>query len=602
MTNRKKITNFDLLNYLKQEISSSTFQPVGNDLIRVNPCPICGHNDCCTVYNSTNSYTCFSHDGGGTIVDFLMEYETFSEAEALKKIDNLSGFKKKIKEKNTMSKKVDFSSIQTYYDKVSQTDYFEKRGISKTLIDKYRLGYDEKKYAVTLPCFDENGQAVFLTKRKINPRDENEKYYNACSTEIFNEKLLYQNEPLVTFITEGMFDALSIEETLGIPAVAINSCNNVDKLIKKIKDKDIAPNKHLVFIKDDDQAGRTAAGKLKEMNVSIYNLKKYHDTNEYLQHNDKAKLKLELQKIQDSFLHKDFNYGYINKFYKKLKQTKGSAIKTGYKNLDDVLNGGLYPGLYVIGAISSLGKSTYCLQLADQIAAQKNDVIFFALEQSRFELTSKSVVREIYKNNNAADQIITTTDFLNRRIKPDNEFLLQGLKDYQQNISKNISISEGIKSVKEIKTEAEKIIDLRQTKPVVIIDYLQIIKSDDNNMSQRQSVDYNLGQLKELSTKFEIPVIIISSLNRHNYSNLISFESFKESGTIEYSSDVVLGMQLAQMRDTKIINTKKIEDWKAENPRKIELIVLKQRNGQAYSKILYKYQTIFNQFTEIDII
>ena len=45
---------------------------------------------------------------------------------------------------------------------------------------------------------------------------------------------------------------------------------------------------------------------------------------------------------------------------------KGGRIKSGYRNLDLITN--LYPGFYVLGAVSSLGKTTFIHQMADQIA------------------------------------------------------------------------------------------------------------------------------------------------------------------------------------------------------------------------------------------
>ena len=70
-------------------------------------------------------------------------------------------------------------------------------------------------------------------------------------------------------------------------------------------------------------------------------------------------------------------------------------IRTGYANLDDEMI--LYPGLYVLGAISSLGKTTFAHQLADQLSEQGNHVLYFSLEQSRLELISKGISRLMAK-------------------------------------------------------------------------------------------------------------------------------------------------------------------------------------------------------------
>ena len=70
---------------------------------------------------------------------------------------------------------------------------------------------------------------------------------------------------------------------------------------------------------------------------------------------------------------------------------KGGRIKSGYCNLDLITN--LYPGFYVLGAVSSLGKTTFIHQMADQIACAGQPVLFFSLEQTRLELTTKSLSR-----------------------------------------------------------------------------------------------------------------------------------------------------------------------------------------------------------------
>ena len=77
--------------------------------------------------------------------------------------------------------------------------------------------------------------------------------------------------------------------------------------------------------------------------------------------------------------------------------SKYQAKSTKFKELDQKLSGGLKNGLYVFGAISSLGKTTFVLQLADNIASQGHKAIIFSLEQSRFELVSKSLSRLTYE-------------------------------------------------------------------------------------------------------------------------------------------------------------------------------------------------------------
>ncbi|MDE6708536.1 MAG: hypothetical protein K2K06_10940 [Oscillospiraceae bacterium] len=64
---------------------------------------------------------------------------------------------------------------------------------------------------------------------------------------------------------------------------------------------------------------------------------------------------------------------------------------------------------------------------------------------------------------------------------------------------------------------------------------------------------------------------------------------------IEYSSDVLIGLQL------KGAGTKEFDvtEAKAKNPREIELVILKNRNGVTGKRIQYKYYPMFNYFEEI---
>ena len=59
----------------------------------------------------------------------------------------------------------------------------------------------------------------------------------------------------------------------------------------------------------------------------------------------------------------------VEEWDKAWESGKETAISTGFPALDDLLDGGLYPGLYSMGAITSLGKTTFALQIADYIAA-----------------------------------------------------------------------------------------------------------------------------------------------------------------------------------------------------------------------------------------
>ena len=89
-----------------------------------------------------------------------------------------------------------------------------------------------------------------------------------------------------------------------------------------------------------------------------------------------------------------------------------------------------------------------------------------------------------------------------------------------------------------------------------------------------------------------IPIIVISSLNRVNYNNPLTIESFKSSGDIEYRVDNLLGLQYQGVGtagfDLKVVGN--------ACPRKLELCILKQRNGVSNVSFPLAYIPQYNYF------
>ena len=290
------------------------------------------------------------------------------------------------------------------------------------------------------------------------------------------------------------------------------------------------------------------------------------------------------------------NNSFLNDIRKK-NNYKGRS--TGFKELDKKING-VYPGLYVLGAISSLGKTTYIHQLADQMASKGEKVIFFSLEQSKFELVAKGVSRQTFlinpKEAKTSLSIMQNTDIA--------DITIEAVRDYQE-IANNTIIVEGNfdMTVKTIRNYVESYIKTTGNKPIVILDYLQILRPINDRWTEKQQVDFNVSELKRISRDNDIPIFIICSFNRENYSTTVDFTSFKESGAIEYGADVVMGLQLKVMEDLKGDVNKKREEInkaKAQTPREVNLIGLKNRNGKSYFKCSYKFYPAFNFFEEVE--
>lgn len=276
---------------------------------------------------------------------------------------------------------------------------------------------------------------------------------------------------------------------------------------------------------------------------------------------------------------------------------KGGRIKSGYRNLDLITN--LYPGFYVLGAVSSLGKTTFMHQMADQIACAGQPVLFFSLEQTRLELTTKSLSRIMA-------QVDARTARTSLQIRK--ERVMAAERVYNA-YADNVYVVENTfcATMSSIEKDVETFINEKQQKPVVVIDYLQVIQPPEgSNKTAKDLVDMHVSRLKKLQAKHKLVMMVVSSFNRQNYLTQVDFESFKESGGIEYTADVVWGLQLEVLHDALFnsaskINEKrqKIKEAKAANPRRVELVCLKNRFGISSYTCNFEYFPQFDFFRPI---
>lgn len=280
--------------------------------------------------------------------------------------------------------------------------------------------------------------------------------------------------------------------------------------------------------------------------------------------------------------------------------SRASETKTGFSRFDQ-LAGGIFPGLYVVAAISSLGKTTFIHQMADQMAAAGKHVLFFSLEMSRLEMVSKSISRKMAQ----IDYSNALTSLKIRRGTTSN-LMERATKEYAEAVGDRLNVIEGgfDTTVSLIGEYTQRYIKKNNTRPVVIVDYLQIIQGAQKN-TLREATDFNVVELKRMTRALDVPVIVISSVNRGNYLLPVDFESIKESGGIEYTADVVLGLQLACLDEPLFDKEKQIKEKrervkaaKGENPREVKLVCLKNRYGSPDWAIEYKYYPQYDLFEE----
>lgn len=516
---------------------------------------------------------------------------------------------------------------------VDETDYLTRRGLSPSIISRYNLGYDPEKKVIIIPYSGEN---TYYITRSI----EGKTYYKLKTEEagaepIYNVHALYNHANKPVFIVEGVFDALSIIEA-GAEAIALNGTGYA-RLIEKLIAQ--ATQNPLIICLDNDNAGQTAENEIYEalqkinaICIKVNVCGEHKDPNEALT----ARRDLFLKAVQDAnaeaiqyaqeveamreaeqaaereqYINATSVTAHIDDFLGNIKNSVNTpAIPTNFPELDKVLDDGLYEGLYILGAISSLGKTSFVLQIADQIAQQGQDVLIFSLEMAKTELMAKSISRITFlecggKTNHAKTTRGITSGKRHANYSGEEKALINKSINLYATYTDYLYVYEGMGDIgaAQIRETAERHIKLTGHKPVIVIDYLQILAPFDMRATDKQNTDKSIFELKRLSRDFKIPVIGISSLNRENYNANISMAAFKESGAIEYSSDVLIGLQFeavsgASDENNTKITAESIDRFKRKEPRKIELRILKNRNGATGDTITYDYYPKFNLFNE----
>lgn len=570
---------------------------------------------------------CFKCGFHGDIIDYYSNKYSVDFNEALNAlcreinitIDNDSNTKTKPKEKATDSRKTaNFSAYYSECDKASKSAagkaYLSVRGISEETADAYNIRYDNKTGFIIIPI----SNSFYIARNTYQGAKQRYKNPAGAKIEIFNanpdsDKGLYNSRNKPVFVVEGIFDALSIIEAGG-EAVSLNSTSNARKLIEILKEK--RTENTIILCLDNDDPGRATTAEMKaefdRMNISyvvedICNGAK--DPNEALTKNRNAFLSA-VSDAEKMTVKPDNTTLYINRLMaKEIDELKKNAgVKTGFSNLDAEIES-VYPGLYVIGGISSVGKTTFIHQIADQMAMNGHNVLFFSMEQSRLEMVSKSLARETAKS----DISKAVTSIAIRSGRGLTEFVIDQSEKYCDAVGDRISIIEGNFNcnVSFIRGYAKKYIEQNKTKPVIIVDYLQVLQAETDPETKRKSsdikqiTDQNITELKRISRELDVPVFVVSSLNRSNYLTPIDFESFKESGGIEYTADVIWGLQLDILNDdlfNKVNDLKqkreKVAEAKEKIPREIELVCLKNRYGKSRYKVNFIYYPQYDLFKE----
>lgn len=584
-------------------------------------------------YKNSNTVYCFSCGERKNIFDFIAEENHLNVKEDFSKIldltSNVLGYnpirtenlnKTSFREINNDKNKKEEQENEPIINQddyfywchkdVNRTDYWHKRGITDEVIERYNLGYDPILERVIIPT-----SSTSYVARAVSNVKEPKVLKSRGKSSLFNTEALNQNEPV--FIVEGEIDALSILTT-GKQALGLGGIGNLEKLIELLRSYQIKSENIplLILFLDNDVAGQDTQKRLaQELDklglayTSDYRVKdSCKDANDMLLEDVNA-FRKEVSSIVDDvgylYNRKGLNFYFIDKFINTIKSDKKICLSTGFNKLNECLDGGFRAGLYILGAVSSQGKTTFASQVVDFMAQEAHNVLIFSLEMSREQLMAKSISRKTLEISKNVEKSLTAVQILEYAKRKDsfsgdqiNNFK-KALDEYR-NLSKHIFTFEGIGDigVKQIRNEINRFCKFKHPeKPMVLIDYLQILAPYDYKITDKANMDKAVIELKRISRDYDIPIIAISSFNRSSYGKEADMNSFKESGGIEYTSDVLLALQtkgVGDIENISDISKKRSNDFKT--PREMELKILKNRSGKVGDILNFEYFPAFNFF------
>ncbi|MDF1536278.1 MAG: replicative DNA helicase [bacterium] len=287
------------------------------------------------------------------------------------------------------------------------------------------------------------------------------------------------------------------------------------------------------------------------------------DVDELIDEAERRIFAISEQRIRSGFLSmKEIvksSFKTIEALYEKKEHITG--VPTGFADIDELTSGFQPSDLIIIAGRPSMGKTAFCLNIA-QNAALKNKltVAVFSLEMAKEQLVMRMLCAEARIDaHRLRSGFLGTTDW------PKLSTAAGRLAETSIFIDDTPAINSMEMRAKSRRLKADKGLDL------IIVDYMQLMSSRGRSDSREQEISEISRSLKALAKELRVPVVALSQLNRGVESRQDKrpiLADLRESGAIEQDADVIIFIY----RD-EVYNKESMDKGVAE------IIIGKQRNG-----------------------
>lgn len=276
----------------------------------------------------------------------------------------------------------------------------------------------------------------------------------------------------------------------------------------------------------------------------------------------KALDKLQDEKTDSDTSITDYLVEIAERPYQPTVAKKG--VPTGLIDLDKMLNGFQPSELVVIAARPSIGKTDVMNHFALNAGWSGYLPIIFSLEMAKEILIDRLIAATgRYNRLKMRDPYAYFSDEQKEKWIP----TLTELHQAGLHIDDRSSLK-----VSQIKAKARQIIKANSNrKPIILIDYLQIIRPDNPKANPTQQIAQISWDLKAMAKEFNCPIVCLSQLNRGVEGRADKrpvMSDLRDSGNIEQDADVIA-----------LLYRDDYYDKETENKNLLEIIIAKQRNG-----------------------
>jgi replicative DNA helicase len=278
----------------------------------------------------------------------------------------------------------------------------------------------------------------------------------------------------------------------------------------------------------------------------------------------------------------------VEKLYERIeirKSGKLPGINTGLRPLNIMIAGWQQGELYVIAARPGMGKTALALHFAQAAATESHAVLFFSLEMAKYKLTDRLIIGETG---------INSSTYHHAEINNLDQENILAKANYLSKLPIFFDEAAGIDI--DYITSTSRIAKRKNEISLIIIDYLQLIDMREKpGQSRDQAIGIVTRKLKQLSKELEIPIILLSQLNRAVEARADkepTLADLRESGNIEQDADVVLMLYRPAYY--------KIPEYRKYNTdESLWILTKKYRNGLAQD-IEVKHNKTLTKFSNYD--